>query len=153
MNSAQREPARHDDVTRPPAITVWIVDGDLGFVCWLGDIFREVGCRALPALSCKDAVALMKQLGIEPDLIVLNPNLPGVAGMLQGRIQANRHFKIVTIGPPPEALAVSLQAHAMLERPFGGESISRPEWVERLQGILRELHLREGHVNTEPSHV
>src|SRR5260370_28299368 len=77
MSSAQRGLARHDDVTRPPAMTVWIVDSDLGFVWWVGDIFREVGCRALPALSCKDAVALMKELGIEPDLIVLNPNLPG----------------------------------------------------------------------------
>jgi hypothetical protein len=40
---------------------------------WLGDIFTESGCRALPALSCREAVELMKRLGIEPDLIVLNP--------------------------------------------------------------------------------
>jgi len=66
MSSAQRELTRHDDVTRPPAMTVWIVDDDLGFVWWLGDIFSEVGCRALPALSCKDAVALMNEFGIEP---------------------------------------------------------------------------------------
>ena len=111
----QRQGSEHDDVTRPPAPTVWLVDDDLGFVYWLGSIFTEAGCRALPALSCREAVALMKRLGIEPDLIVLNPHLPGVDRMLQGRV---RHPKIVTIGAPPEALATSIPIHARLERPF-----------------------------------
>jgi len=130
-------------VTRPLVPTVWIVDDDLGFVCWLGDILTEAGCRALPALSCREAVVRMMRLGIEPDLIVLNPHLPGVARMLQRRVRAKRHPKIVTIGTPPEALAASIRVHATLERPFGSQPMSRPEWLERVRKLLREPQARE----------
>jgi hypothetical protein len=130
-------------VTRPPEPTVWIVDDDLGFVCWLGDIFTEAGFRALPALNCLEGVALVKRMGIEPDLILLNPHLPGVARMLQGRMRAKRHAKIVTIGAPPKALAASFRVHATLERPFGSEPPSRSEWLEKVRKLLRELQARE----------
>jgi hypothetical protein len=45
------------------AQTVLIVDDDLGFVCWLGELFTEPGCRPLPGLSCGEATAVTKQLG------------------------------------------------------------------------------------------
>src|SRR5579864_7603483 len=44
------------------AMTVLIVDDDLGFVWWLGDIFNEAGARCVPALSCGAAMVLTKRL-------------------------------------------------------------------------------------------
>jgi DNA-binding NtrC family response regulator len=81
--------------------TVLIVDDDLGFVWWLGDIFSEAGCRALPALDCGDALLVAERLGVEPDVIILNPNLPGASQMLENYLQTNAHLKIVLIGPHP----------------------------------------------------
>jgi hypothetical protein len=85
----------------------------------------------------------MKRLGIEPDLIVLNPYLPGIGPMLQRRIRAKRPPKIATIGAPPKLLAASIPVHATLERPFGFEPVSRSEWLERVLSLLRELQARE----------
>jgi hypothetical protein len=121
----------------PATRTVLIVDNDLGFVCWLGDLFNEIGSRPLPALSCEHAAALMKRLGIEPDLIVFNPRLPGVDGMLQNLIRQDPHIELVSIGPPSEALAVPIHASATVERPSAGEPISRVEWLEKVRRLLK----------------
>jgi hypothetical protein len=116
--------------------TVLIVDDDLGFVWWLGDIFNEAGCRALPALDCGGAVVVAKRLGVEPDVIILNPSLPGVSQMLETYLLANPHVKIVTIGPPANALGPSIQLHAILERPSPSDLIVRTDWLEQLRKLL-----------------
>ena len=124
------------------AQTVLIVDDDLGFVWWLGDIFIEVGGRALPALNCGEAVVLTKRFGVEPDLIILNPSLPGASKMLQSYVQTKPHLKIVTIGPPSKALATSIHVHATLERPSQMEPILRTEWLEKLRKVLGQVEAK-----------
>jgi DNA-binding NtrC family response regulator len=127
-------------VTEPTApTTVWIVDDDLGFVWWLGEIFTEVGCRSLPALSCEQAVSLMKKLNVGIDLLVLNPQLPGVTRMLQILNGARANFKIVAIGKASPAVATLIHPQASLERPSGSDSISRPEWLQKIRKLLKEM--------------
>lgn len=117
--------------------TVWIVDDDLGFVWWLGEIFTEAGCRALPALSCEQAVSLMKQLDVGIDLLVLNPQLPGVIRMLQMLRGADANFKVVAIGKIPPVLATAIHPQANLERPSSSDSISRLEWLTKVRKLLK----------------
>jgi DNA-binding NtrC family response regulator len=125
-------------VTQPPApTTVWIVDDDLGFVWWLGEIFTEAGCRALPALSCEQAVSLMKKLDVGIDLLVLNPQLPGVVKMLQALRDAHPNFKVVAIGKISPALATAIHPQANLERPNSSDSISRLEWLTKVRKLLK----------------
>lgn len=127
-------------MTQPPApTTVWIVDDDLGFVWWLGEIFTEAGCRALPALSCDQAVSLMKKLDVGIDLLVLNPQLPGVIRMLQMLRGAHANFKVVAIGKISPVLATAIHPQASLERPSSSDSISRPEWIKKVRKLLREV--------------
>ncbi len=127
-------------MTQPPSpTTVWIVDDDLGFVWWLGEIFTEAGCRALPALSCEQAVSLMKKLNVGIDLLVLNPQLPGVIRMLQILSSAHANFKIVAIGKASPALATAIRPQANLERPASSDSISRPEWLKKVRKLLKEV--------------
>jgi hypothetical protein len=127
-----------DDQARA-APTALIIDDDLGFVCWLGEIFKEAGCRVLPALSCGDAVMLTKRLSVKPDLIILNPHLGGAANMLQNYIQTEPLFNIATIGPPSKALGASIHVHATLERPSPSEPLLREEWLEKLRKLLRQV--------------
>ena len=135
-----------DDVNRQPtAPTVWIVDDDLGFVLWLGEIFTAVGCRALPALSTRQAASLMNELRTGIDLLVVNPDLRGVAGMLQTLRLANRNLKIVFIVRSPQALTAPIQAQANLERPSGSDPISRPEWIEKARILLKQLRDPSAH--------
>jgi hypothetical protein len=126
-------------VRAPATLTVLIIDDDLGFVFWLGEIFTEAGCRALPALSCGEAVVLTKRLGVEPDLIILNASFAGASKLLQKYLQTNPHLKIVTFGPPSKALGASIHVHATLERPSPNDPIMRAEWLEKLRKLLRQV--------------
>ena len=44
--------------------TVLIVDKDLGFLWWLGEIFSEAGYDVAPALDCKQAFSLTTELNL-----------------------------------------------------------------------------------------
>ena len=123
------------------AQTILIVDEDIGFVWWLGDMLKEVGCRVLPALACGEAVLLTKQLGIEPDLIIVNPSLAGTPQMLQFFIHTKSHLQIVTTGAPSKALTASIHVGAILERPSANEPAIRGQWLEKLRKLTRQAEV------------
>ena len=127
-------------MSQPPApTTVWIVDDDLGFVWWLGEIFTELGCLALPALSCEQAVSLTKALNVGIDLLVLNPRLPGALGMLQILSGVYPTFKTVLIGKASPAQTAAIRPLAHLERPASSDSISRSEWLKKVRRVLTQV--------------
>jgi len=123
----------------PVPTTVWIVDDDLGFVWWLGEIFTEAGSRALPALSCEQAISLMQKLSVGIDLLVLNPRLPGAMRMVQILSSASPNFKTVLIGKASPALTTAIHPRAHLERPSSSDTISRPEWLKKVRKLLTEV--------------
>jgi hypothetical protein len=43
---------------------------------------QEAGCRTLPGFSCGEAAAVTKYMGVEPDIIILNPSLTGASDLL-----------------------------------------------------------------------
>jgi hypothetical protein len=124
--------------------TVLIVDDDLGFVWWLGSLFMEAGCLSLPGLNCGEAAALTKRLGVEPDLIVLNPSLTGAPNLLQHHLQTKPQSKIVTIGPAPKELGAFIHIHAILERPSPNGPALRREWLDILRNLLRQVEAAAG---------
>lgn len=126
-------------MTQPAPTTVWIVDDDLGFVWWLGEIFTEAGCQAVPALSCEQAVSLVNQLNVGIDLLLVNPLMPDVLGMLEILNRARPKLKIVAIGEASPALTAAIHPQAILERPSGSDSISRPGWIEKVRKLLKQL--------------
>jgi DNA-binding NtrC family response regulator len=127
-------------VTQPPAATtVWIVDDDLGFVWWLGEVFTDAGCRTLPALSCAQAMALIDELRVGIDLLIVNPQLPGVTGMLETLRSTHPKLKTVVIGSSPPERMAAIRPQAFLERPTASDSVSRPDWVKKVLKLLKEL--------------
>jgi DNA-binding NtrC family response regulator len=123
----------------PAATTVWIVDNDLGFVWWLGEVFTEAGCRTLPALSCDQALALIKSLNVGIDLLIVNPQLPGVIKMLEILGRAYPNLKVVAIGNASKGLPAALRPQASLERPSASDSISRSDWLKKVRRLLKEV--------------
>ena len=123
----------------PAATTVWIVDNDLGYVWWLGEVFTEAGCRTLPSLSCEQALALFKRLNVGIDLLVVNPQLPDVVKMLRLLSRAHPNLKIVAIGNAFAAIPADLRPQASLERPSPSDPISRAEWIKKVRRLLKEV--------------
>ena len=119
--------------------TVLIVDKDFGFVFWIGEIFDEVGCHAVPALDCTEAVSIVKELNLKIDLVVVNPQLPGVADMM--RTFQGPNLKIIAIRDRRIQAIRTFPVDAILQRPSGRDPISRERWLDRVRKILRDLHL------------
>lgn len=107
-----------------------IVDHDLGFLMWLGDVFSELGCQAVPALNCRQGLALTKRLELSITTLVLNPELPGAARTVKALVAANPGLRVVLIcdaaaHPHPNngngrANPTGIAATLRLERPSPG---------------------------------
>ena len=82
-------------LTEPP--TVLIVDQDLGFVWWLGEILQTAGCSVVPALNCQQAINLMKELNLNLDLIFVDPTLSGIPSMIEILRAGQDKIKIVDV--------------------------------------------------------
>ena len=137
---AQRLEGPDDVNPSRAALRVWIVDDDLGFVLWLGEIFAAIGCQALPALSTGQAALLMHELRLGIDLLVVNPALRGVRGMLQNFRRANPNLKIVVIVKACQAFTATIHPQANLERPLASAPVSRPEWLEKARILLKQVN-------------
>ena len=81
----------------------------------------------------------MKKLNVAIDLLVLNPQLPGVIRMLKTLNSAHANFKIVAIGKASPALIAAIHPQASLERPSSSDSVSRPEWLKNIRKLLKDV--------------
>jgi hypothetical protein len=96
--------------------TVLIFDDDLGFVWWLGEMFREAGYYAIPALSAHQAVSFMNELDLSITVVVLNPGLPGIRKSFRAFDQRRTPVKILVISDPTDPRPVIDGADGILER-------------------------------------
>lgn len=82
--SGKKRSADPGRIAQPPVTpSVMIIDDNLGFVWWLGEILLKAGCTVVPALNCEDAVALSKQTGVKIDLVFINPMLEGAEHIME----------------------------------------------------------------------
>src|ERR1700690_3070154 len=72
---------RESEASHAPVVL--IVDEDLGFVWWLGQIFSQVGCQVVPALNSVQTDSLTRDLNLKIDVLVVNPELAGVTELIQ----------------------------------------------------------------------
>ncbi len=96
---------------------VLIVDEDLGFVWWLGQIFSQAGCQVVPTLSPDQTLSLSRDLNLKVDLLVVNPELAGISEMIQA-LSSSRRPKIVAIRNNHSNVRCAIKVHATLERPL-----------------------------------
>lgn len=118
-----------------------IIDHDLGFMMWLAELFAELGCQAMPASNCRQALALTKRLELPIGILVVNPELRGAERMVKGLVAANPGVRLVLIrNLATDGVAnqqnPTLRARFTLARPSPGESISRPDWVARIRKLV-----------------
>ena len=79
---------------------ILLVDSDLGFTFWLGQLLDEAGYEAFPAKSIADAIQLLDQLKFQIDLLVLNPALEGASSFAAVLRHSQPHVKIVAVHDP-----------------------------------------------------
>lgn len=101
---------------------VLVVSDDIGPVLWIGQLLTEAGFLAIPALNCQQAVSFAADLNLHPDVVVINPALPGVSRMLRRLRRTNGRMKIVRL--PTTLSAEIVKSQENVDRLcFGGEEI------------------------------
>ena len=113
-----------------------IVDDDVGFIFWLGEIFGKAGWNLVPALNCRQAVSLAAMWDLYVDLVVVNPALSGVSEMVETLSRVHRPKVVIIRDPDVEA---GIPADATIDRPDVGTPVSRAEWAERMRELLRKI--------------
>jgi hypothetical protein len=126
---------------RPRTPVVLIVDEDLGFVWWLSEIFSEAGCQVVPALNSEQTVSITRELNLEVDVVVANPDLTGIREMIK-TLSTSRVPKIVAIRDGDADAAGTVRAQASLKRPSGWGPVSRQEWLGCVRGVVKDVQAK-----------
>jgi DNA-binding NtrC family response regulator len=116
--------------------TALIVDDDVGFILWLGEMLTETGYQTVPALQCRQALTLVKKLDLRVDVLVVNPELRGAARAMKVLASEHPRLRVVLICNSSTPPAVLDSNHAKLERPSAWEPISRPQWIAKIRKVL-----------------
>jgi DNA-binding NtrC family response regulator len=117
--------------------TALIVDDDVAFILWLGEMFTESGYQAIPALHCRQALTLVKKLALRVDVLVVNPELRGATRAMKTLASEYPKLRVVLIRDPSAPGPAPVDSnHATLDRPSAWEPISRPQWVTKIRKVL-----------------
>lgn len=119
--------------------TALIIDDDVGFILWLGEILTESGYQTVPALHCRQARSLVKKLALRVDVLVVNPKLRGAARTIKALETEHPRLRVVLIIDRSAPLPVRDPNHAVLERPSPWEPVSRPQWATKIRKVLLRL--------------
>jgi hypothetical protein len=128
-------------VTEPSrAPVVLIVDEDLGFVWWLGQIFSQAGCQVVPTLNPEQTLSFTQDLNLKVDIIVVNPELPGVPDMIRA-LSSSRSPKVVAIRNHDAGIRGTIKADSILERPSGWGPVSEKEWLGCVRRLVKDIRV------------
>jgi hypothetical protein len=120
-----------------PANTILILDRDIGFVFSLGRMLDNAGYAALPARNVADAAALMEQVSLEIDLLVLDPSLEGAVAFARKVLDTQGRLKtIATMAGHGDSYAAFPEADARLAKPEAWDEAARAEWVSTIQQLF-----------------
>jgi hypothetical protein len=127
-----------------PAPLALIIDDDLGFVMWLGEVCHELGWQSVPALHCRKALAWMERFDLPVTAAMVNPELSGAASAVKQIAVCNPGARIVLICSRPGSMAPgptrrarrSIVAHAVLRRPSPGEAVFHADWAQEVRKLL-----------------
>jgi DNA-binding NtrC family response regulator len=126
-------------IAGPGSPTALIVDDDIGFILWLGEILTESGYQTVPALDWRQAKSLIKDLTLRVDVLVVNPKLRGAAQAIKMLRAEHPRLRVVLIHDPSAPVPALDTNDATLERPSAWEPISRPLWVTKIRKLLLRL--------------
>ena len=117
--------------------TVLILDIDLAFVLWLGQLLYQAQYDAFPAKSCEDATELLNKLNVGIDLLVLNFELRGARDFATALRRSQSHLKILAaVGDGEELSAIFPEADAAMKKPSSAVDYSTIEWLRTIEGLL-----------------
>ena len=116
--------------------TALILDPDIGFGFWLARGLDRSNYQSFPAKSVADASALIGELRIEVDLLILNAVLPDAAELIESLRRSNDELRVVAlIGDEPRLPGIAARVDLCCRKPERTED-KRLEWIEHVEELL-----------------
>lgn len=116
--------------------TALILDPDIGFGFWLARGLDQSDYQSFPAKSAADASALLDDLRIGVDLLILNAALPDAADLIESLRQLNEELKVVAlIGDQPRLPGIAAPVDLCCRKPDRTD-VKRLEWIEHVEELL-----------------
>jgi DNA-binding response OmpR family regulator len=114
---------------------VLIVDDNVGFLFWLGEILAGANYQPWPACSAADASKMLRTRHLaQLDLLVVNPSLRGATAFI-ARLRRNRPtLKVLAVDPLNDTQVRGVNAwHA---RPNRADVTARQQWLREVERIF-----------------
>src|SRR5690242_21061917 len=109
--------------------TALIVDCDLSFGFWLARGLDHAGYQAYPAKSVADATALLGELRVEVDLLILNATFAESADWIEGLRRSNERLRVVAlIGDQPRLPGIGTRVDLCCRKPDRHDAAKRGAW-------------------------
>jgi CheY-like chemotaxis protein len=118
-------------------MAILIVEGDLGFVFWLGRALDYAGHSSLPAKDVQDASSLLRDLNPDVALIIVNPRLSGAAALVQQMRGATPDIKVIELTENAREPGWRLPfADTCKSKPRVADEAAAREWIAAVETIL-----------------
>ena len=114
-----------------------IVDGDLGFTFWLGQVLDAASYLALPAKSPADAALLVLQLDLRVDVLVINLALAGAIDFIAALHRSQTHIRVVGILNDPMQVVSVPGVHATHAKPLVPDRVAQAEWLQCIEQVMQ----------------
>ena len=126
--------------------TILIVDRDLGFVFWLGQILDENGYVAVPAKGVTDAAEIVVTLRLPVDLLIAPPDEHGLNELVEKLRLASPYLQVVALASEEDqAWAMPPPGAVWKRKPQHRDEAARSEWLN----LIRDL---DGNCLTSVAH-
>jgi DNA-binding response OmpR family regulator len=116
--------------------TVLLIDSDVGFVFWLGQGLGHAGYKVIPAESVSRAKALLDEVKMIVDLLVVNTALPHAAGLVESLRRLNPSVKVVALIDNQPALDQIPDADVHCRRPTLTDESTRQDLMAQIEKVL-----------------
>jgi CheY-like chemotaxis protein len=117
--------------------TVLIVDPDLGFLLWLGQLLVGAGYVGLPAQTVREATALIGKLNLIIDLLIIDPTVAGAAEFVRSMRREQGHVRVIAVITSMTELDVGIRGvDAVRPGPTEADDLEASEWLRTIQHLL-----------------
>jgi hypothetical protein len=118
--------------------TILIVDRDLGFVFWLGQILDAAGYVAVPAKGVADAAEIVVTLRLPVDVLIAPAVESGVGEFVEKLRFTSPDLQVVALASEEDAAWAMPPPRAVWKRkPRYRDEATRSEWLNLIHNLDR----------------
>jgi DNA-binding NtrC family response regulator len=122
--------------------TVLIIDPDLGFVFWLGQILLSNGYDAFPAKGVPEANTLLGELGVEVHLLIINSSLAGAPNLVDELRRSTADLKVLVVaGDAASHIRQIPSPDAILRKPLHTDRVASSVWLRSVEELFARATL------------